>query len=88
MILTAVVMSEFVKLIICLYLVFHEEGSNIKRYKDSLHNIIVKQPLDTLKVGVPSLLYVLQNNLLYLSASNLDAATYQVSKIGSLIHVG
>lgn len=39
---------------------------------------IFKKPYDTLKVGVPALLYVIQNNLLFLALSALDAATYQV----------
>ena len=75
---TAVVMAEIVKLVTCLILVFVEEGSFAKFY-NSLKMIVVKQPLDTLKVCVPSLLYIIQNNLLYVSASNLDAATYQVT---------
>lgn len=75
---TAVVMAEVVKLFTCLILVYIEEGSFEKFYK-ALHMTIVKQPIDTLKVCVPSLLYIIQNNLLYVSASNLDAATYQVT---------
>ncbi|XP_032680706.1 UDP-galactose translocator isoform X2 [Odontomachus brunneus] len=75
---TAVVMAEVVKLCTCLVLVLIEEGS-VKKFYKSLHVTIVKQPMDTLKVCVPSLLYIIQNNLLYVSASNLDAATYQVT---------
>ncbi|KAK0092732.1 hypothetical protein PV326_000711 [Microctonus aethiopoides] len=75
---TAVVMAEVVKCIICLILVLIEEGS-LKKFINALNNTIVKQPIDTLKVCVPSIVYLIQNNLLYVSASNLDAATYQVS---------
>ncbi|XP_033218280.1 UDP-galactose translocator-like [Belonocnema kinseyi] len=74
---TAVVMSEVVKLLTCLCLVFIEEG-NFPKFIHTLNTTIIKQPLDTLKVCVPSLVYIIQNNLLYVSASNLDAATYQV----------
>lgn len=72
-------MAEFVKLITCLVLVFNEEGKDAQRFVRSLHRIIVANPVDTLKVCVPSLVYIVQNNLLYVSASHLDAATYQVT---------
>jgi UDP-sugar transporter A1/2/3 len=48
------------------------------KLKEAIHTQIIKQPLDTLKVCVPSMVYVVQNNLLYVAASHLDAATYQV----------
>ncbi|XP_055373865.1 UDP-N-acetylglucosamine transporter [Condylostylus longicornis] len=76
---TAVFMSEVVKLITCLFLVFIEEGKDTKKFFQSLYKVIIENPIDTLKVCVPSLVYIVQNNLLYVSASHLDAATYQVT---------
>jgi len=35
--------------------------------------------LDSLKTGIPALLYTIQNNLIYLAISNLDAAVFQVT---------
>lgn len=70
-------MSEVVKLFTCLAVVYVESGG-IVQLVETLQNTIIRQPLDTLKVCVPSFVYVIQNNLLYVSASHLDAATYQV----------
>ena len=40
---------------------------------------IVQKPGETLKLLIPAGLYTLQNNLLFIALSNLDAATYQVT---------
>lgn len=79
-VITAVFMAEVAKLVTCLVLVWIEEGS-FSKLLYALDQTIVKQPKDTFKVCVPSLVYIIQNNLLYVSASNLDAATYQVNEI-------
>lgn len=76
---TAVVMAELVKLTVCLALVYRVESISWKHFVSILNTTIVKQPMDTLKVCIPSLVYLIQNNLLYVSTSNLDAATYQVT---------
>ena len=43
-----------------------------------LKDEVFSQPLEILKLSVPSFLYTVQNNLLYYALSHLDAATFQV----------
>lgn len=45
---------------------------------------IIHKPVETLKLAIPSGIYTLQNNLLYVALSNLDAATYQVRSFSSI----
>lgn len=79
-------MSEFVKLFICVGLVIWEAG-NIQKGILTMYATVILNFKDTLRVCVPSFLYIVQNNLLYVSASNLDAATYQVFKNYSNIYL-
>ncbi|XP_014779820.1 UDP-galactose translocator isoform X1 [Octopus bimaculoides] len=75
---TAVIMSEILKFVTCLVFIFIQEGS-VSNWLRHLNENIIKQPIDCMKVSIPSLVYTLQNNLLYVAVSNLDAATYQVT---------
>lgn len=52
-----------------------------------LRQEILNKPIETLKLAIPSGIYTLQNNLLYVALSNLDAATYQVCCTGILSQV-
>ncbi|KAJ8934267.1 hypothetical protein NQ318_020918 [Aromia moschata] len=74
----AVLMSEVVKFLTCIGIVYVQTGGVVSLF-DTIDKQIIKQPMDTLKICVPSFVYVIQNNLLYVSASHLDAATYQVT---------
>ena len=72
---SAVFAMETLKFVICCFVIAHQSGgallSELKRH-------VLESPWEMLKLCVPSLLYTIQNNLLYLALSKLDAATYQV----------
>jgi len=74
---TAVFVMEVMKLVICFLVIAYQAG-NVAQFLADLKLHILQSPYEILKLCVPSLLYTVQNNLLYLALTNLDAATYQV----------
>ncbi|XP_075927897.1 UDP-N-acetylglucosamine transporter isoform X4 [Petromyzon marinus] len=76
---TAVVLAELLKIATCVLLIGYEHGSSGRTALLVLREEIIGKPMETLKLAVPSGIYTLQNNLLYVALSNLDAATYQVT---------
>ena len=76
---SAVCMAEITKVLVCMVIILHSFGWNFRLWAAHLNEEIVKKPIDTLKVAVPAFIYTVQNNLLYISISNLPAAVFQVS---------
>lgn len=72
---TAVFIMEVMKLVICCFVIAYQSGGDLM---GELNKHVVNAPVEMLKLSVPSFLYTVQNNLLYLALTNLDAATYQV----------
>ncbi|KAI5610450.1 UDP-N-acetylglucosamine transporter, partial [Silurus asotus] len=76
---SAVVLAELLKILTCICLVCKEHSYSVRALSSVLRQEIIHKPLETLKLAIPSGIYTLQNNLLYVALSNLDAATYQVT---------
>uniref|UniRef100_A0A3B5LJC1 Solute carrier family 35 member A3b n=1 Tax=Xiphophorus couchianus TaxID=32473 RepID=A0A3B5LJC1_9TELE len=76
---SAVVAAEVLKIFTCTFIVFMENKYSLRAMNLLLKEEIVKKPVETMKLAVPAGIYTLQNNLLYVALSNLDAATYQVT---------
>ncbi|KRY70865.1 UDP-N-acetylglucosamine transporter, partial [Trichinella pseudospiralis] len=76
---TAVALSEVLKVVISLGMILHEAGYSISDMQTHLRTEMIVKRYEMLKMLVPALLYIVQNNLLFLALSNLDAATYQIT---------
>jgi len=72
---TAVAVMEGLKFVTCLAVV---AWSSPRGLFSAVNEEILKQPMELVKLSVPSFLYTVQNNLLYYALSHLDAATYLV----------
>jgi len=76
---TAIVSAEFLKGLICLFLVWLENDCSLHRLFRALNDEIYLKPYETSRLAIPSGLYAIQNNLLFIALSYLNAATYQVT---------
>jgi UDP-sugar transporter A1/2/3 len=74
---TVVFLGELFKLVASLGLLFKEVNYNWKQFT-SLINGQIHSHVDNLKICVPAVLYLIQNNLVFVAISNMDSATYQV----------
>ncbi|KAI3374392.1 hypothetical protein L3Q82_006221 [Scortum barcoo] len=76
---SAVVSAEVLKILACILFVFMDSDFSVRAMNQLLREDIVNKPVETMKLAIPAGIYTLQNNLLYVALSNLDAATYQVT---------
>jgi UDP-sugar transporter A1/2/3 len=78
---TAVVLSETLKIVLCLIILFFSLKVSIKDYLLYLYNALIVEWKDTIMLSVPAIVYMIQNNLQYVAVSNLEAAVFQVSQL-------
>ncbi len=74
---TFVLITEIQKTILSVLLVFAVERGAISGLK-TIYSKIILQPLDTIKLAIPAIVYTVQNNLSMIAISNLNAATLMV----------
>ncbi|KAI6220057.1 ARF7EP-C domain-containing protein [Aphelenchoides fujianensis] len=75
----AVFSMEVLKMGACLLVVVYEASGFVSGMR-VLKKQVVGSPGDTLKTCIPAMLYTFQNNLVYVAASHLDAATFMLTR--------
>jgi len=74
---TAVVCSEFTKFLASMMLIWQESGR--KGLQHALRQILIDDIRSTCLMGVPGVLYVVQNNLYFIGLANLSVTVFQVT---------
>jgi UDP-sugar transporter A1/2/3 len=73
---TANLWSELLKFGTCMAMI---QSQDPRGALTAVAQDVLSQPMEVLKISVPALLYVFQNNIAFYAQENLDAATYQIT---------
>ena len=73
---TAIVCQDLIKVFVSIIMIFFESG--LCNGFSQINKFVIRNPMDILLTGLPALIYTLQNNLIYIAVSHLDAAVFQV----------
>lgn len=74
---TAVCLGEAIKVVFSFFLMVTFEKS-LKDVRKFFYDSVVSDPLDTLRMCVPAVIYVISTNLVLVSGANLDVITFQI----------
>eukprot|EP01126_Amoeba_proteus_P045399 TRINITY_DN5078_c0_g2_i3.p1 TRINITY_DN5078_c0_g2~~TRINITY_DN5078_c0_g2_i3.p1 ORF type:complete len:294 (+),score=26.82 TRINITY_DN5078_c0_g2_i3:122-1003(+) len=72
---TTIAVAEVIKVITCIFIIRFQEH---EAWKLMYHHIFAS-PMELIKVAFPSILYAIQNNLLFYALTHLQAPHYQVT---------
>jgi UDP-sugar transporter A1/2/3 len=73
---TAVFWMEFIKLLAALLVIFYQKNGSVGEWFSCLRNEVCSSHEELLKLAVPSFLYTIQNNILYVAIANLGMAAF------------
>ena len=73
---TAIVCQDLLKIFASIFMIFIESG--LCNGLSQINKLVFRKPMDLLLTGLPAFIYTLQNNLIYVAVSHLDAAIFQV----------
>ena len=76
------------KLVVALAVMLHQCEWHVSSWLATLRKDVLGSLSEVAKLSVPSVVYIVQNNLLYLAIANLDAPTYQVVYNAKILTTG